>query len=121
MTDYREISQAYARGGIIALTTANGGAAITLLSQTADLLAADLGSSVVAPLLAWGAGVASALIMWMMAFLSTRFVDKSERDVGLQDAHIRTSNNYMRFALSLAVFSVFMFILGCVTLACAFA
>lgn len=37
MADYREISQEYARGGIKAALFVNGGAAVALLSQVAEL------------------------------------------------------------------------------------
>lgn len=117
MADYREISQEYAKGCLVALTTVNGGAAVALLSQAADLLAADLAASLVWPMAMWSAGTTCALIVWVVGFVSTRLVDKSEREPALAGKHIATSDRFMAAGIVLALGSIAFFVGGCVALA----
>lgn len=120
MADYREISQQYAQQGINAAILVNGGAAVALLSQATGLRGAGLADDVAYAMIAWAAGVVTAVATWMLAFLSTRYVDKSERETGLEAAHLKLSDTLMKWGLALVLLSVLLFGVGCSLLACAF-
>lgn len=115
MADYREISQEYARQGINAAFLLNGGAAVALLSQTAELIKLNLTAIVSQAMLIWAAGTILAALTWVVAFASTRYVDKSEREHS--PAHLGTSDVLMVVGLILVISSLGMFAWGCVALA----
>lgn len=120
MADYREISQEYARQGINAAFLLNGGAAVALLSQAAALRDQGLAGAISCGLLTWAAGTAIAALTWVLAFLSSRFVDKSERETEAKERHIRTSDRYMTAGLVSVIASIALFAIGCIALARAF-
>ncbi len=115
MADYREISQEYARQGINAAFLLNGGAAVALLSQTADLIKLNLTAIVSHAMLIWAAGTILAALTWVIAFGATRYVDKSEREHS--PAHLATSDILMVIGLLLVISSLVVFAWGCVALA----
>ena len=121
MADYREISQEYAQQGIKGAFLLNGGAAVALLSQAADLKANGLASSVSGGLQIWALGTALAAATWVLAFLSTRYVDKSEREADKKGGHLRISDGLMLAGLITVGLSILFFLLGCIVLASAFA
>jgi hypothetical protein len=112
MADYREISQQYAQGGIKAAAVLNGGAAIALLTQTADLLEKGYGQQVANSLELWAAGVTASAVTWIIAFLSTRHVDRSEERGRNTDYELVTSDRYMLIGLLLFCVSVGFFVWG---------
>lgn len=79
MADYREISQQYAQGAIQAGIILNGGAAIAVLSQATRLISVGLAGPLRFAMLCWILGTFFAAVTWVLAFSSTRLVDKSER------------------------------------------
>ncbi|MEJ1173190.1 hypothetical protein WA845_02995 [Agrobacterium sp. CMT1] len=115
MADYREISQEYARQGINAAFLLNGGAAVALLSQTAELIKLNLTAIVSQAMLIWAVGTIFAALTWVIAFGSTRYVDKSEREHSAD--HLATSDILMVVGLVLIIFSLVTFAWGCVALA----
>ncbi|CAA0096363.1 Uncharacterised protein [Starkeya nomas] len=120
MADYREISQQYAQGGMKAGVLLNGGAAIALLSQVADLYAAKLIGGVRPALICSALGTFCAAAAWMFAFLSTRYVDKSEREPDLEVQHLHRSNKWMYAGLAAIALSLLLFVGGALILACKF-
>lgn len=118
MADYREISQEYAKEGIKACLLLNAGAAVALLSQASDLLSAGLADDVRIAMLFWSAGTVVAALLWLFAFASARFVDKSIEEKN--DAHRETSNNYMYAGQIGFLVSLICFAAGCITLALGF-
>lgn len=119
MADYREISQEYARGGIGAAFFVNSGAAVALLSQASELISAGLADDLSTAVLYWATGTLLASATWIVAFVSTRYVDKSEREVTLQSKHLRAADRYMCAGLILLVLSLFSFAAGCFSMAMA--
>ena len=120
MADYREISQEYAQGAIKACILINAGAAAALLTQSAKLVEMNkpaITAGARCSMLLWALGTVAAVSTWVLAFISTRYVDKSERANTLQSRHIRTSDLYMRAGLIAIVSSLVLFVVGCVTLA----
>ncbi|AZO68097.1 hypothetical protein LRP31_19295 [Mesorhizobium mediterraneum] len=112
MADYREISQEYAKSAIGAAMLINAGASVAVLSQVAELYKLDLLSSVVWSVMAWTVGVVLAALAWPTAFLSSRFVDKSERDQGMERAYLEVSNRWMAVGLILVFASILCFARG---------
>lgn len=112
MADYREISQQYAQGGIKAAAVLNGGAAIALLSQAADLLEKGFGDHVSKSLSIWAAGIVVSALTWMVAFLSTRHVDRSEQAGRDQERELRISDRYMTAGVVLVAISIALFVWG---------
>jgi len=108
MADYREISQQYAQGGIKSVILINAGAAVALLSQSAALAEGPLASALVCPMLLWAMGTALGASTWVLAFLSTRHVDRNE---------IATADKYMYWGLATIAASLLTFVLGCILLA----
>ena len=100
MADYREISQTYARGGINAMFTLNGGAAIALLTQVGELMKQGLADEVGDAMFYWACGAAIAAFTWMLAFISTRYVDKDLEEPGKD--HIFWSNLLMYLGIGAA-------------------
>jgi len=121
VADYREISQQYAKEGIRTCILLNGGAAVALLSQSMELYRENLINVVAFAMGFWAAGASMAASVWLVSFLSTRFVDKSERESGLEEDNLRISNIYMNVGLILTVGSLLFFIFGCASLVIGFA
>lgn len=117
MSDYREISQQYAQGGIKAAILLNGGAAIAVLSQAAELMKRGLACEIRIAMLLWVTGASIAALIWFFAFMSARFVDKSERNPEKERDHIRTSDLYMKWGQYFLAASLGCFLVGCFVLA----
>jgi hypothetical protein len=117
MADYREISQEYAQQGIRAAILINAGAAVALLSQAAELIKADMARQVATAMLCWAIGTLLAAVTWLLAFLSTRYVDKSEREPDCHRRHLRTSDRLMFAGLCAICLALIAFVGGCVSLA----
>jgi hypothetical protein len=116
MADYREISQEYAKEGIKAATLINAGAAIALLSQAADLIKEGLAGEIRTAMLYWAAGVVCGVSTWLLAFSSSRFVDKSEREV--DRVRLTIISNRLMLAGQIAILAALIcFMAGCVSLA----
>ncbi len=120
MAGYREISQEYAKQGINAAFILNGGAALALLSQAADLKDQGLASSVTGGMQVWAVGTALAAATWIFGFISTRYVDKSEPEAGMMEAHLKTSDAYMFAGIVSLAASILFFLIGYIILAFAF-
>ncbi len=118
MADYREISQEYAKEGIKAALLVNAGAAVALLTQIAPLLEMQVASQAAISMLMWCVGVFLAVLCWIFAFISTRYVDKSEVE-GNTD-HLETSDRFMIFGMVAFLGSLTFFFFGCTIIACAF-
>lgn len=118
MADYREISQEYGKGAIKAALLINGGAAVALLSQAAELVAAGFTDEVSMSMISWALGTFASALAWIAGFLSTRYVDKSEQESSR--SHLRTSNIWMYIALGLIASSLAAFLIGSVSLGIGF-
>jgi intracellular sulfur oxidation DsrE/DsrF family protein len=118
VADYREISQQYAQKGIGAAFLVNSGAAVALLSQAGDLIKAGLADDVARGMMVWACGTTLAAITWVLAFLATRYVDKSV--VEDSSAHLATSNKLMLAGLVSVILSLAFFVAGCLVVARAF-
>ncbi|MGC4407276.1 hypothetical protein ACQKP1_10435 [Allorhizobium sp. NPDC080224] len=118
MADYREISQAYAQSGINAGFILNGGAAVACLSQFADLYPLELLDKFTVGMLAWAGGVFLAALVWAIAFVSARYVDKADDESNQQ--HIETSNKWMFAGLILVLMSYVCFVGGVISIALQF-
>tara|TARA_R110001583_G_C5609481_1_gene405192 strand:- start:144 stop:533 length:390 start_codon:yes stop_codon:yes gene_type:complete len=118
LADYREISQQYAKAAINSAFLVNGGAATALLTQISGLMNAGYGRVVILPMIFWTVGVFVASFIWLVAFSSTRFVDKSmdSEDDNKPWENIRYSNNYMLLGVFLVVLSLTLFLVGAITL-----
>ena len=116
VADYREISQEYAKEGIKAATLINAGAAIALLSQGAALIKEGLAGEIRTAMLCWAAGVVFGVLTWILAFSSTRFVDKSEREHDRVRLTI-ISNRFMLAGQIAILVALICFIAGCTSLA----
>jgi energy-converting hydrogenase Eha subunit H len=117
VADYREISQEYAKQGINAAFLLNGGAAVALLSQTAALREQGLSGAISTGMLIWAAGTVVAAVTWVLAFLSTRYVDKSEREPMHTQSHLQRSDAFMAAGLIAVLASIVLFSVGCWVLA----
>ena len=117
MADYREISQEYARGGIKAALLVNAGAAVALLSQVAELAKPSVAGNVRWALVVWAIGVFVAAMVWLLAFMSARYVDKSERETRYKEKHIKTSNLFMFIGVLGIIISLLCFSIGSIILA----
>jgi hypothetical protein len=120
MADYREISQQYAQGAIKACILINAGAAGALLTQSAKFVEMNkpvILASLTCSMLLWSVGTVAAISTWILAFLSTRYVDKSEREIALQTRHLRTSDRCMLAGLIAVAASLVLFLAGCARLA----
>jgi hypothetical protein len=118
--DYREISQEYAQGGIKAALLINGGAAVALLSQAAELAHAGIADSATSAMIVWAFGVFAAAGAWLVAFMSTRYVDKSEREENKTEAHLKTADIFMNVGLGLIAASLICFLVGSISIAYGF-
>lgn len=116
MADYREISQEYAKEGIKAAVVLNSGAMIAVLTQLAKI--PDMSRTVVGiAMLLWSAGIVAGALTWVLAFVSTRYVDKSEREPDLTEKHLETSNNFMKWGYGFVAASLALFLAGCLAIA----
>ncbi|WP_296077779.1 hypothetical protein [uncultured Agrobacterium sp.] len=120
MADYREISQEYAKQGINAAFLLNGGAAVAMLTQAGDLAEKGYAPALTGGLLLWAAGTSIAAATWILAFISTRYVDKSEREKGLEKKHLATSDRFMMAGVVTLLISIGLFGSGCWLVARAF-
>ena len=118
--DYREISQEYAQGGIKAALLINGGAAVALLSQAAEVAHAGMADSATSAMIVWAFGVFAAAGAWLVAFMSTRYVDKSEREENKTEAHLKTADIFMNVGLGLIAASLICFLVGSISIAYGF-
>ena len=118
--DYREISQEYAQGAIKAALLINGGAAVALLSQAAELAHAGIADSATSAMIVWAFGVFAAAGAWLVAFMSTRYVDKSEREENKTEAHLKTADIFMNVGLGLIAASLICFLVGSISIAYGF-
>lgn len=116
MANYREISQEYAKQGINAAFLLNGSAAFAVMTQFMNIKH-ELASAVAWGLLVWAGGTAVAALTWLVAFTSTRFVDKSEREE--DPKHLRSSDRFMVVGMVFFAISIFCFALGCIMMALA--
>jgi hypothetical protein len=116
VADYREISQQYAQGGFKAVALLNGGASVAILTQLPEL--GDLAQPVLVASSFWAAGITLSALAWLAAFLSTRYVDKHERE-GIS-AHLDASNTWMYAAILAVLVSLALFVAGVVCLAAGF-
>ena len=66
----------------------------------------------------WTTGVFVGAFTWLVAFASTRYVDKYEDEKNAH--HLLVSNRYMTAAMLLFVLSVTPFLVGCILIAMAF-
>ncbi|MBP1859788.1 hypothetical protein [Rhizobium herbae] len=120
MADYREISQEYAKQAINAAFILNGGAAVAVLSQASGLLEKGLSTGVRQALMIWALGTILAALTWVFGFLSTRYVDKSERESALESKHLRTADLWMLAGLIAVLLAIVAFATGCYVLANSF-
>lgn len=116
MADYREISQEYAKEAIKAAMLINGGAAVALLTQATALLDKRLADEAAGAMIWWALGLGLATLTWVLAFGSTRYVDKYEDEE--HAPHLETSNRLMFSGLVAILVSLACFGIGCVVLAC---
>ncbi len=116
VADYRQISQEYAKEAIKAALLINGAAAVSLLTQSTKLIEQGLADEAAGAMIWWASGVLLAAMTWLLAFLSTRYVDKSERENN-SSRHMAVSNRYMMTAGALVLFSMICFMVGCALLA----
>lgn len=116
MADSREIAHEYAKGGIRGIALINGGAAVAVLSQLNPLFGLGVGTEATVAILLWAVGVATAAATWLVAFLSTRYVDRADRSETetARQAEIRNSNRYMRAGLTLMAFGIALFVIGAI-------
>lgn len=121
VADYREISQQYAKEGIRTIILLNGGAAVALLSQAGHLVEQGLVGGVRAAMIWWSAGAGVGAVTWILAFASTRYVDKSERETASQHRHLKTSDWLMLAGLICVALALICFGAGAATLAHGFA
>jgi hypothetical protein len=119
MADYREISQEYARGAINATILVNGGAAVALLSQAAELVKQGLAGNIKCAMVSWALGVFVGAATWIPAFLSTRFVDRSERAASekARRNELNTSDRWLYVGTATVAGSLILFMIGCISLA----
>jgi hypothetical protein len=117
VADYREISQEYAKSAINGALLINAGASVAVLSQLAELYKVGLLSSVVLSVEGWAAGVVLASLAWPAAFISSRYVDKSEREKEIEASHLRVSDRWMFAGVGLVFASILCFSLGAACMA----
>lgn len=112
--DYRAISQQYAQGGINAVILVNGGAAVAVLSQLGGLKGLADPAAIGWTLICFVIGVFFGLISWVLAFMSTRYVDRFLR--GQEASYVR-ADRYMYAGLLTIACSSGGFLVGCLILA----
>lgn len=115
LADYREISQEYAQGAIKAVILINGGAAVAVLSQFGHLAEILPGRSPAVAVLVFALGVALGVSVWLLAFLSTRHVDRAERG---QDLDYSIADKFQAAGVIVLFLSLVAFLIGCAVLAC---
>jgi len=120
MADYRDISQEYARGAIGACILLNSGAAVAILSQLSNLLGTAPIVSKEAlkfSMILWVAGATIGGLTWIIALVSTRYVDKAKMEPQLVSRHLGVSNGLMYLGVLSTIASFGLFLTGCVKLA----
>jgi hypothetical protein len=113
MADYREISQSYAQGAIKAVILINSGALVACLSQLSSLFAHLDGLVLGAAFFCWIFGIVLGVAAWGFGFLSTRYVDISERG---SPEEIRISNRWLRLGFAAFVLATVAFPVGAMLL-----
>ncbi|MBJ3762144.1 hypothetical protein ILP92_05235 [Maribius pontilimi] len=109
MADYREVSQEYAQGAIKAALWANGGMAFAILSQLSSL-SEFMGPETVATASLIGCvGVLAGLITWLLAFFSTRYVD---RTIQGEEESFEVANRFMLCGVAAFACSLLCFIIA---------
>ncbi|MFG6082089.1 hypothetical protein ACEUZ9_002730 [Paracoccus litorisediminis] len=116
-TDYRIITQEYAKGAINASILINGGAAVAVLSQMANLLPMISSCSLAIAVLFFAFGVLSGLCAWTVGFLSTRYADRTLRK---QEPDFALSDRYLVLGLICIVGCGVCFLFGVIVLAVGF-
>lgn len=113
-SDYRPISQQYARGAINAVILVNGGASVAVLSQLNELSGLIEPRYIAWALILFALGITFGMFAWVAGFSSARQVDRylrrQERTYGKADA-------WMWVALILLVLAIITFLNGCLFLA----
>jgi hypothetical protein len=89
---------------------------VALLSQTDVLIRYPSRRYIILAMLIWAFGVLAGAFTWLLAFASTRYVDKSENEAGLSVQHLQTSDAYMYGGIAAVIFSFVCFALGCIML-----
>ena len=112
-TDYRLISQEYAKGGISAVILVNSGAAVALLSQLSSLSDILPAKAVGFAFISFVIGIVFGLLTWVYGFISTRHVDRVLR---LQDPNYSLADRWMFFGLLSLCAGVLAFAIGCILL-----
>ena len=106
-----------AQGGIRTTILINGGAAVALLSQASQLAGRGIAREVMFAMLLWCGGVFLGAVSWVVAFISTRFVDKSERE---HVRYLRHADIFMTIGLFSVLASAVAFLSGCAIIALGF-
>jgi hypothetical protein len=96
MADYREFSQQYAQGAFRAVAVLNGGATFAVLTQLSPLFELGLQQAVARSVTYWSIGLWLGTSCWLWAFLSTRYVDKS--DLATQGGEVGRAKSYLWWA-----------------------
>ena len=109
MADYREISQIYAQGAIKSVILANSGGALAIVSQLAALKS-EFNSGVIAALLMiYMFGATLGIASWIFAFISTRYVDRTNRD---EEEDYSKANKFQLIATIMIFLSLFSFFIS---------
>ena len=112
MADYREISQVYAKSAINGVIIVNAGAATALLTQLSKLIELQAVQVIVVPLLCWTTGISIGLATWLVAFVSARFVDKSQRELNQEGKNLFLANLCMYLAMLFVASALGCFVAG---------
>ena len=81
---------------------------------------AGIADSATSAMIVWAFGVFAAAGAWLVAFMSTRYVDKSEREENKTEAHLKTADIFMYVGLGLIAVSLICFLVGSISLAFGF-
>lgn len=112
--NYREISQEYGQGAIKAVILVNGGAAVAVLSQYGELSKLLSAKPVATSVLLFAFGVFLGVLVWLLAFLSTRYVDRTLRKL---EPDYKLADRYQAAAIIALLASLTLFLVGCIKLA----
>lgn len=112
-TDYRLISQEYAQGAIKTGILVNGGAAVAILSQFAEMAKVMAPVTIGFSMLLFVLGILAGIFTWTAGFMSARYVDRANRG---QDADHTKSNMWMHRGLAGIGASCAFFLLACMLL-----
>ncbi|WP_137702955.1 hypothetical protein [Marimonas lutisalis] len=114
MADYREISQEYAQGAIKASVLLNSGAIVICLSQLDEMIQHVGRWSFACAILLYVFGTLFGAVTWVLAFLSTRHVDRKQ--LGQEETYER-ADQYMFGGFFSIVVSLLMFLTAALVLA----